>query len=189
MTCWRGVWVACSGSASMGDVQRNPDPQTAGRVLLRANAALTAVFMATSLIAAVTFRQPWKSVSVAVDLACFAVGVFAFLWGYWNAVQRSREEDIGVAALYFLMDGIAPRSVSVRMNALLGTQLVWAVGTALSRGSTNGKPGSTLAFGVLVPMMGLGLNGLWGAFHGTFAPRQTGKRGTVSQSGDGNGQD
>ena len=173
----------------MSDVQKNPDPVTAGRVVVRANIALTAVFMATSLVAAVSFRQPWKSVSVVVDLVSFAIGIFAFLWGYWNAVQRSREEDIGVAALFFLMDGIAPRSVSLRMNALLATQLVWAIGTALSRGSTNGKPGSTLAFGVLVPMMGLGLNGLWGAFHGTFAPRRTGKRGTVSQSGDGNGQD
>ena len=173
----------------MSDVQKNPDPVTAGRVVVRANIALTAVFMATSLVAAVSFRQPWKSVSVVVDLVCFAIGIFAFLWGYWNAVQRSREEDIGVAALFFLMDGIAPRSVSLRMNALLATQLVWVIGTALSRGSTNGKPGSTLAFGVLVPMMGLGLNGLWGAFHGTFAPRRTGKRGTVSQSGDGNGQD
>jgi K+-transporting ATPase A subunit len=173
----------------MSDVQRNPDSVTAGRVVVRANVVLTAVFMVTSLVAAVSFRQPWKTVSVAVDIVCFAIGIFAFLWGYWNAVQRSREEDIGVAALYFLMDGIAPRSVSVRMNALLGTQLVWAIATALSRGSTDGKPGSTLAFGVLVPMLGLGLNGLWGAFHGTFAPRGTGKQGTVSQSGDGNGQD
>ena len=173
----------------MSDVQRNRDSASAGQILVRANVVLTAVFMVTSLVAAVSFRQPWKTVSVAVDIVCFAIGIFAFLWGYWNAVQRSREEDIGVASLYFLMDGIAPRSVSVRMNGLLGTQLVWAIATALSRGSTNGKPGSTLAFGVLVPMMGLGLNGLWGAFHGTFAPRRTGKRGTVSQSGDGNGQD
>ena len=173
----------------MGDMQRSLDSTTAGRVVVRANIALTSIFMVTSLVAALSFRQPWKSVSVVVDIVCFSVGVFAFLWGYWNAVQRSREEEIGVAALYFLMDGIAPRPVSLRMNTLLATQLVWAIGTALSRGSTDGKPGSTLAFGVLVPMMGLGLNGLWGAFHGTFAPRQTGKRRTVSQSDDGNGQD
>ena len=163
--------------------------RTEGRVLVMADTVLTAVFMVTSLVAAVRFAQPWKSVAVAVDIVCFSVGIFAFLWGYWNAVQRSREDDIGVAALYFLMDGCAPRSVSVRMNTLLSVQLVWAVATALSRGSTDGRPGSTLAFGVLVPMMGLGLNGLWGAFHGTFGPRQSGKRGTVSQSGDGNGQD
>lgn len=173
----------------MGEMDATQEAQGAGRALVLANFALTVVFMVTSLAAAVRFDQPWKSVSVVVDLFCFAVGIFAFLWGYWNAVQRSREEDIGVAALYFLMDGIAPRSVSVRMNTLLGVQLVWAVATALSRGSTDGKPGSTLAFGVLVPMMGLGLNGLWGAFHGTFAPRQARKRGTVSQTGDGNGQD
>ncbi|MEY4031442.1 MAG: hypothetical protein RL573_353, partial [Actinomycetota bacterium] len=83
----------------MSDVQRNPDSATAGRVVVRANVVLTAVFMVTSLVAAVSFRQPWKTVSVAVDIVCFAIGIFAFLWGYWNAVQRSREEDIGVAAL------------------------------------------------------------------------------------------
>ena len=166
----------------------NQGQQSAG-ALLAVNAAFTVLFMVTSLAAAVVFDQPWKNISVVVDLVCFTLGVFAFLWGYWNAVQRSREEDIGVAALFFLMDGTAPRPVSLRMNALLAAQLVWAVGTALSRGTTDGKPGSTLAFGVLVPMLGLGLNGLWGAFHGSFEPRQPRKRGTVSQSGDANGQD
>lgn len=178
-----------SNKRPTGGTEPGTSGTDAGGAMLALNTVLTAVFVVTSLVAAVTFDQPWKAVSVSVDLVCFAVGVFAFLWGYWNAVQRSREDDIGVAALYFLMDGIAPRRVSVRMNALLALQLVWAVATALSRGTTDGKPGSTLAFGVLVPMLGLGLNGLWGAFHGTFAPRQTGKRGTVSQSGDGNGQD
>ena len=173
----------------MNDPNQGRTGTAGGRALIVTNAVLTALFMVTSLAAAVTFDQPWKALSVTVDLVCFATGVFAFLWGYWNAVQRSREDDIGVGALYFLMDGTAPRAVSVRMNTLLALQLVWAIGTAVSRGSTDGKPGSTLAFGVLVPMLGLGLNGLWGAFHGTFAPRQTGKRGTVSQSGDGNGQD
>lgn len=160
-----------------------------GSVILLANAALTALFVITSLLAAVIFDQPWKSMSVVVDLACFTVGVVAFLWGYWNAVQRSRQDEIGVAVLYFLMDGVAPRAVSVRMNTLLGVQVVWAIATALWRGSTNGKPGSTLAFGILVPMLGLGLNGLWGAFHGTFRPRIDPETPNVSRPVDENGQD
>jgi hypothetical protein len=44
--------------------------------------------------------------------------------------------------------------------------------TALSRPSTDGRAGSTLAFGVLVPMLGIGLNGLASARHGTFPPRR-----------------
>lgn len=160
-----------------------------GGVIVAANASLTALFVVTAFLAAAVFEQPWKVIAVSVDIICFSVGVVAFLWGYWNAVQRSREEEIGVAALYFLLDGIAPRSVSRRMNALLGAQTVWGISTAVWRGSTDGKPGSTLAFGILVPMLGLGLNGLWGAFHGTFGPRIGRGPGGVSRGGDGNGQD
>ena len=32
---------------------------------------------------------------------------------------------------------------------------------------------SFLAFGILVPMMGLGMNGLWASVHGKFSPRIT----------------
>lgn len=161
----------------------------AGRVIVQVNAVLTAVFVVTSLAAAVVFDNPWKQVAVGTSLACFSVGVVAFLWGYWNAVQRSREDNIGVAALYFLLGGIAPKAVARRMNALLAAQTVWSIATAAARGSTDGKPGSTLAFGILVPMMGLGLNGLWGALHGTFEPRAGARRPGVSPEGPQNGQD
>lgn len=160
-----------------------------GSVIVAANTVLTGLFGISTLLAAALFDQPWRAVAVVVDIVCFAIGVVAFLWGYWNAVQRSREEEIGVAALYFLLDGIAPRTVVRRMNAMLAFQTVWAVVTAVWRGSTNGKPGSTLAFGILVPMLGLGLNGLWGAFHGTFGPRVTREQHGVSRGDDGNGQD
>ena len=160
-----------------------------GSVIIVANAVLTAVFVALTVVAAVVFDQPWKAASVAWDIACFAVGVVAFLWGYWNAVQRSRQDNIGVAALYFLMDGVAPAGVSRRMNALLGVQVTVGIAGAVARGSTDGKPGSTLAFGILVPMLGLGLNGLWGAFHGTFRPRVQGGDTGVSSPDAGNGQD
>ncbi len=161
----------------------------AGLVIVRVNAVLTAVFVVTSLAAAVVFDDPWKQVAVGTSLACFAVGVVAFLWGYWNAVQRSREDNIGVAALYFLLGGIAPKGVARRMNTLLAVQTVWSIATAVARGSTDGTPGSTLAFGILVPMMGLGLNGLWGAFHGTFEPRAAPGRRGVPPEGAQNGQD
>jgi hypothetical protein len=43
---------------------------------------------------------------------------------------------------------------------------------AIVRSSTDGRAGSTLAFGVLVPIFGLGLNGLWSSRLGVFPPRQ-----------------
>lgn len=144
-----------------------------GTLIVRVNAVLTVIFLVTAIVSAVVFDQPWKAIGVAVSLFTFSVGVIAFLWGYWTAVQRSREDNISVAALYFLIDGCAPQSVARRMNALLAIQVVGGLATALARPSTGADRGSTLAFGILVPMLGLGLNGLWGAYYGTFAPRNT----------------
>lgn len=161
----------------------------AGRSIVRLNGALTGVFVATAIAATVYFDQPWKTVAVIACLVCFSVGVVAFLWGYWSAVQRSRTDDISVAALYFLIDGCAPVPVARRMNLLLAIQVVCGVVTALVRSQTDGEPGSTLAFGILVPMLGLGLNGLWGARHGTFRARAGQPSDGVPPAGSGNGQD
>jgi hypothetical protein len=160
-----------------------------GSLLIKCNLALTAVFVAMSIVAAVTFTAPWKTIGVAVSLGCFSVGIVAFLWGYWTAVQRSRADNISVAALYFLVDKCAPQSISRLMNGALGVQVVVAVATAISRTTTDGRTGSTLAFGVLAPMMGLGLNGLWGATHGTFAPRQFENSAEVPHQEPASGQD
>lgn len=160
-----------------------------GRSIVVVDAAMTAVFVVTAVIAAVVFDQPWKSIAVATCLACFSVGIVAFLWGYWSAVQRSREDDISVAALYFLVDNCAPARVARGMNALLACQVVCGVATAIARSQTDGDPGSTLAFGILVPMLGLGLNGLWAAHHGSFRPRDHESAGRVPPAGSANGQD
>ena len=103
--------------------------------------------------------------------------LFRSLWGYFVAVQRSRTEELSVAELYFLLGPAVPADVKRTMNLCLLAQTVVAIATAMSRLSTptdgsGSSPGSTLAFGVLVPMFGLGLNGLWAAVHGTFGPRR-----------------
>ena len=160
-----------------------------GSFLVKCNLVLTSIFVAMSIVAAVTFTSPWKTIGVVVSLGCFSVGIVAFLWGYWTAVQRSRTDNISVAALYFLVDKCAPQSVARLMNGALAVQVVVAVATAISRTTTDGRAGSTLAFGVLVPMMGLGLNGLWGATYGAFAPRQFGDSDEVPLQEPASGQD
>ena len=160
-----------------------------GSAIVRTNEVLTAVFGLTSVLAVVFFDRPWKTIAVAVCIVCFSVGVVAFLWGYWGAVQRSRHDNIAVASLYFLSDKCAPRPLSTRMNLLLGAQVTIGLVTALLRSSTDGKAGSTLAFGILVPVLGLGLNGLWGAQHGQFPPRNRGNNAGVPPAEPGNGQD
>lgn len=144
-------------------------PSTA---IIRLDIVGTALFVVSAVIEAAVFTQPTRVVGVVVALGLFAIGVFAFLWGYWTAVQRSRADEIAVAQLYFLTGGTTPRRVKRMMNGALGVQVVACLATALARTSTDGKSGSTLAFGILVPMFGLGLNGLWCATHGSFAARQ-----------------
>lgn len=161
---------------------------SAGRIE-RFDAVATAVFSASAVVAAVIFTQPWTRIAVAVSLACFAAGIVAFLWGYAVAVQRSRVDDISVAAMYFLVDGAAPRRTGRVLNGLLAVQVAVGLVTALARPSTDGKAGSTLAFGILVPVLGLGLNGLWAARHGTFRPRRRGNPDADSPRGQDDGHE
>lgn len=154
--------------------------QTPGANILRADVVGTAVFTASSIAAAVVFDGFFKVQGVVVALVLFAIGVATFIWGYWTAVQRSRTQVMSVAELYFLVGAAVPRSVKWVMNGCLMAQTTVALVAALARGSTpnadgGSNPGSTLAFGVLVPMLGLGLNGLWAATHGDFGPRRTGE--------------
>jgi hypothetical protein len=160
-----------------------------GSAILRVNEVLTALFTITAFASVIVFQQPWKAIAVAVAIVCFSVGVVVFLWGYWVAVQRSRTANIAVASLYFLTDKCAPKSVAVRMNSVLAGQVVIGVATALMRSTTDGKAGSTLAFGILVPVLGLGMNGLWGALHGDFSPRNVRKSTGVPPEDPASGQD
>ena len=135
------------------------------------NAALTAIFVIVSVLAVVVFNSPMRKLVAIVDLLLFAVGVATFILGYFSAVQRSRSDEISVAGLFLLIDGVATKSVMRIMNSALAVQVVVGLGGALVRRSTNGVSGSTLAFGVLVPLLGLGLNGLWASKFGSFGKR------------------
>lgn len=142
-----------------------------GERIVRADVIGTAAFVVSAALAAVIFNGPMRVVGVAVALTLFAIGVFAFLWSYITAVNRSRTDNIAVAQLYFLVSASAPMAVRRVMMTALSVQIVVAFATAIARSRTDGRAGSTLAFGILVPMFGLGLNGLWCSKHGSFAPR------------------
>jgi len=132
----------------------------------------TIAFTITAVSAAVVFSTAAQWVGAITAMALFAVGVFAFLWSFWNAVQRSRAEQIGVMQMYLLLGAPTPARVRSIMLSMLATQVIVALVTALARSeSEDGSPGTSLAVGILVPMFGLGLNGLWCAFHGVFPPR------------------
>jgi hypothetical protein len=148
------------------------DQARAGDVIVLADVVGTVVFAITAVSAAVIFSTAAQWVGAITAMALFAVGVFAFLWSFWNAVQRSRDEQIGVLQMYLLLGAPTPARVRRIMLAMLAVQVVVALSTALARSEgEDGTPGTSLAVGILVPMFGLGLNGLWCAFHGVFPPR------------------
>jgi hypothetical protein len=135
-----------------------------GRRIIQVDLAGTVLFTVITVVEVIV--MDWtRSVAVAVDLGLFAIGCATFLGAYAIALGRSRTEEIGVTSLYFLTNKVAPKSVVLRLWAALGVQCVVAVAAASVR------PFTTAAFSVLVPMFGLGLNGLWAARHGRFGAR------------------
>jgi hypothetical protein len=141
------------------------DASSAGTGLVRVATVGTAVF-ALSAVAAAIAPDPLSVPAALVDLALFAVGCVLMLAAFAVAVGRSRDETIAVGGLYFLA-GCAPRTVQRRLMGALAAQVVVAVVTASVR------PFTPLAFGVLVPVFGLGTAGLWASRHGTFPSRHT----------------
>ena len=151
------------------------EERTAGEVVVAGDVAGTVVFGVTAALAAIVFTTFWQWVAAVTALALFAVGVFAFLWSYYNAVQRSRHDEIGVAQLYLLLGPPTPSRVRRVMLGALAAQVAIALVTTFARlDGPDGQPGSSLALGCLVPMLGFGLNGLWAAYHARFPARDDG---------------
>jgi hypothetical protein len=126
----------------------------------------------SAVIAAVVFEGVAMAVAAVVSLVLFFVGIAAFLWAFWNAVQRSRGQHVAVTQLYLLTGGVAPKRVRTIMMLALSVQCIAGLGTAIARpNAPDGSPGNSLALGVLVPILGFGLNGLWAAFHGRYRDR------------------
>jgi hypothetical protein len=149
------------------------DHDLSGAVIVRANVVGTTIFVASAVLAAVLFSAGVKTVAAVVALVLFFAGIAAFLWSFWNAVQRSRGEQVAVTQLYLLTSGVAPQRVRRTMMIALGVQCVAGLGTALARpNASDGRPGTSLALGVLVPIFGFGLNGLWAAYHGRYRERR-----------------
>lgn len=149
------------------------DPSHAGDVIVLADVVGTIAFTVTALTAAIVFSTPAQWVGAITAMSLFAIGVFAFLWSFYNAAQRSREEEIAVLQMYLLLGSPTPPRVRRIMLSMLVIQVVVALATAIGRSEADdGSPGTSLAVGILVPMFGMGLNGLWCAFHGVFPPRR-----------------
>jgi len=132
--------------------------------IVRAAVGGTALFTLLSVLAAVTDADALVVVTVVVDLALFLVGCLAFVLTLLRAAARSRTDELTLPGLWWL-SGSAPAPVR---RALLGA---FGVEVAVGLATASARPFTGLAFGVLAPVFGLGLAGLWGARLGTFPPR------------------
>lgn len=138
--------------------------------IVRANAIATGVFaVGAGIGAAVRSARPLAAV---LSLAVFGMGVFAFISAYARALERSRRDEIGTANLFLLTGDTAPTDIKRVMLGLLGLQVAVAVAVAaIGFSGMSADQVNPLAFAILAPMCGLGMNGLWASRHGRFGPR------------------
>ena len=134
---------------------------TEGEDIVKASLVGTAGFtLSAGLAAAAPAAAPAALVVAGV---LFVGGVATFAGALVRAAARSRTELLHLAGVFFL-DGAPPRVRRLLLGSL-ALEVVVAFATAAVR------PNSSLAFGILAPMWGQGLAGLWGARHGAFPPR------------------
>ena len=126
---------------------------------VRAAVVGTSLFSASAIAAVV--ERGVRPAATVVALGLFTVGIGLFFWAYAIAVGRSRTDAIGIGGLFFLSE-CAPKAVQRSLMASLAVQVAIGITTAALR------PYTSSAFGVLAPIAGLGLAGLWGARHGAF---------------------
>ena len=99
--------------------------------------------------------------SVAISLTLFFASLVVWTYAFGLAVVRSaRGDEIGVSNLFFLA-GSAPKDVRVHLLGATAVSVAVAVATMFESPHV-----------VLVPMLPLGLAGMWAARHGSFPPRR-----------------
>lgn len=136
---------------------------TPGRPIIVASWLVTAVFVAVT-VPAVIDPDRFIGAFFVVSLVIFFLACALFVVDIVLAAARSRDDAMGIGGLFFLA-GCAPRSVQIHLLSALAIQVVVAIVAAAVR------PFTPLAFGTLVPMVGLGFSGLWAVRHGLFPSR------------------
>jgi hypothetical protein len=151
-------------------MNEHAQPSTAS---VRVDVVGTVVF-AVAVAIGIPFHdeRPVQVVFAVISMVLFTIGAAGCLWAYVSALERSRTSEIGVANLYLLTGPTAPTTIKRTMTIALAAQVVLAlIGAIIGAASLSGNQVNALAFGILVPMFGLAMNGLWAVRHGQFGPR------------------
>jgi hypothetical protein len=132
-----------------------------GRGILATGWIANALFAITAIPVALGVDD-LLGVAITVALLLFLVSVGVFVYAFAVGLARStRGDNVAVANLFFLQ-GSAPKPVRRKFLWMFLVCLAIAVGTA-----------AWDPFGVLVPMLPVGLAGMWAARYGVFPPRPT----------------
>jgi hypothetical protein len=99
-------------------------------------------------------------VAVGVPFALFILGTGIMVWSFLLGLARTTRGDNVVVSNLYLLTGSTPRRVQVHLFGALAASVAAAAALAAFNPAV-----------VLVPILPLGLNGLWAARHGTFPPR------------------
>jgi hypothetical protein len=131
-----------------------------GRRIVVASWIADAMFLVASL-PAIFGVSGAADVAAVVCLALFAASLGVWAWAFAVAVARnSQGDDIAVGSL-FLVEG------SVRRSDRRAVYFPFWASVVITAVAAASNP-----FAVLVPMLGLGLVGLWGARHAEFPRRK-----------------
>jgi hypothetical protein len=134
-----------------------------GKGIIGTSWFVTAAFVVVT-VPAVIDPDRFIGAFFVVSLVIFFLACALFAIDIVLAAARSRDDAMGIGGLFFLA-GCAPRRAQVHLMAALAVQVVVALVAAAVH------PFTPLAFGTLVPMVGLSFSGLWAVRHGLFPPR------------------
>jgi hypothetical protein len=167
-----GTGAPVSDGAAQGRAAVRPAAAGApGSFIVRLSWAGTGLYLVLAA-AATAWPATFQAALMAVCVVLFVVGFAAFVAAYFLALGRSREAAIGMGGLYFL-SGTAPPAVQRSLVGSFALETVVAVVSAsIGLAVMPADADNVLAFGILTPLYGLGLTGLWGARYGTFPPRR-----------------
>jgi hypothetical protein len=154
----------------MGAVE-HAETTNEGALIVRADVVGTLVIVVAGVLGALSATLA-KVVVAPVSAVAGVIGVATFGWSYFHAIGRSRDHEISVSQLYGVAGNVAPKPVKRRLQRALLVQVVAAI-AVMAYGFSRTRPQqfNWAAVIIVVPMFGMGLNGVWVSRYGTFGPR------------------
>lgn len=136
-------------------------------LLRRSSLVVTAVQLVAVTVAYFSPDPVRNAVAVGCSIV-FVAGAALFSWAFLIAAGRSRDEELTVAGAFFLAGSVGAPDRRWAFGALAAQTVIGVAGAAAD-------PYTTMAFGVLVPMFGLGVIAFLGSAHGAFRVRESTK--------------